>query len=136
MNCGAGIYGILINDSTLCNMLSNTTAIFSDLAPQRTLNPCIVFSESVGEFSDDHDGVSDLDINVVQVDVYANTVTERVNVSNRVRTLLDRYSGTINGIVIQSIQLIFSNPTIEPYKEENNKTIYRQSMDYKVRQLN
>ena len=134
MNCGAAIYGILKADSTLTGMLSIATAIYPDVAPQQAANPCIVYSESISEFSDTHDGVSHLDTNIVQIDIYTNTVAERISISARVRTLLDRYSGTMNSIVVQSIQLIYSLPTVEPYKDENNKTIYRQTMDFKLRQ--
>lgn len=134
MNCGAAIYGILKADSTLTAMLRTVTSIYPDVAPQQAANPCIVYSESVAEFSDTHDGVSHLDINIVQIDIYTNTVDERISISARVRTLLDRYSGTMNSIVVQSIQLIYSLPTVEPYKDEKNKTIYRQTMDFKLRQ--
>ena len=135
MNCGAAIYGILSADSTLTAMLSIATAIYPDVAPQRIANPCIVYSESIGEFSDTKDGVSHLDSNMVQIDIYTSTVAQRNSISARVRTLLDRYSGTVNSIVVQSIQMVYSLPTVEPYKDENDKTIYRQTMDFKLRQI-
>ena len=135
MNCGAAIYGILSADSTLTAMLSIATAIYPDVAPQRAANPCIVYSESIGEFSDTKDGVSHLDSNMVQIDIYTSTVAQRNSISARVRTLLDRYSGTVNSIVVQSIQMVYSLPTVEPYKDENDKTIYRQTMDFKLRQI-
>lgn len=134
MNCGAAIYGILKADSTLTGLLSVATAIFPDVATQGTLNPCIIYSESIGEFSDTKDGVSTLDVNVVQVDIYATTVDQRAAISSRVRTLLDRYSGTSNSIVIDSIKLIYSVPTVESYNDATDKKVYRQSMDFQVRQ--
>lgn len=134
MNCGAAIYGIISGDSTLTALLSATTAIFPDVAPQGTLNPCIVYSESIGEFSDTKDGTSTLDVNVVQIDIYSTTIVQRAAISARVRTLLDRYSGTSNSIVIDSIKLIYSVPTVESYNDTTDKKVYRQSMDFQVRQ--
>jgi hypothetical protein len=134
MNCGAAIYGVLKDDTTLTGLLSSNTAIFPDVAPQGTLNPCIVYSESIAEFSDTKDGVSTLDVNVIQIDIYSTTIVQRAAISSRVRTLLDRYSGTKNSIVIDSIKLIYSVPTVENYNDTTDLKVYRQSMDFQVRQ--
>ena len=134
MNCGVAIYGVLKDDTTLIGLLSSNTAIFPDVAPQGTLNPCIVYSESVAEFSDTKDGVSTLDVNVIQIDIYSTTIVQRAAISARVRTLLDRYSGTKNSIVIDSIKLIYSVPTVENYNDTTDLKVYRQSMDFQVRQ--
>ena len=135
MNSEAAIYGILSGDSTLTAMLANNTSIYPEAAPQGALNPCIVYSESSLEFNDNKSGVSHLDVNVIQVDVYASTISARNNIGLRVRTLLDRYSGTTNGINIQSIQLTYQFKTIEPMNDLKDAKIYRQTFDFKVRQI-
>lgn len=135
MNSEAGIYGILSADGTLTALLATTTSIFPELAPQSAANPCIVYSESTPEFADTKSGVSGLDTNVIQVDVYANTISSRNTIGARVRTLLDRYSGTVNSINIQSIQLVYSFKTIEQENDKNNLKIYRQTFDFRVRQI-
>ena len=135
MNSEAAIYGILSGDSTLTALLATTTSIYPDLAPQGAANPCIVYSESTPEFNDTKSGVSQLDVNLVQVDVYASTISARNNIGLRVRTLLDRYSGTTNGINIQSIQLTYQFKTIEPMNDNKDVKIYRQTFDFKVRQI-
>lgn len=132
MNIGAGIYGILSGDATLTAIVS--TRIYPDVAPQNADNPCIVFSEQTGEFSDTHDGGSHLDTNLAQIDIYTATITDRTTLSDRVRTLLDRYSGTVNSVVIQSMQLVYSFSTVEPQFDDNAKKVYRQTMDFRVRQ--
>lgn len=134
MNCGAGIYGILSGDSTLIALLATATSIYPDLAPQGAINPCIVYSESTPEFNDNKSGVSTLDVNLVQVDIYTTTILQRTNISSRVRTLLDRYSGISNSINIQSIQMVYSFSTIEPQTDKKDLKIYRQTMDFRVRQ--
>lgn len=130
MNAEAAIYGILSGDSTLTALLASTTSIYPEVAPQNAANPCIVYSESTPEYNDNMSGVSKLDINVIQVDVYAVTIAARNVIGARIRTLLDRYSGTMNSIKIQSIQLTFSFKT---YDEISNA--YRQTFDFRVRQI-
>jgi hypothetical protein len=135
MNCEAAIYGILHGDSTLIALLASNTSIYPEAAPQGALNPCIVYSESTPEFNDNKSGVSHLDVNIIQVDVYAATVAARNTIGARVRTLLDRYSGTVNSLNIQSIQLTYQYKTIEPMNDIKNVKIYRQTFDFRVRQI-
>jgi hypothetical protein len=74
-------------------------------------------------------------VNVIQVDVYANTIAARNNIGARVRTLLDRYTGTVNSVNIQSIQMVYSFKTVEPFDDKNAIKVYRQTFDFKVRQI-
>jgi len=134
MNAEAAIYGILSADATLTALLASTTSIYPEAAPQDSANPCIVYSESTPEFSDNKDSKSMLDINIIQVDVYAATVASRNAIGARVDYLLNRYSGTINSVNVQSVQLIYSYKTAEPIKDGDTKPIYRQTFDYKLRQ--
>lgn len=132
MNCEAAIYGILSADATLTALVG--TRIYPEVAPNGAANPCIVYSESTPEYSDNKDGVSKLDTNIVQVDVYASTAASRNTIGARVRTLLDRYSGAVNSIYVQSIQLAYSYKLIEPVNDVNDVKVYRQTMDFKLRQ--
>ena len=133
MNCEAAIYGILSGDATLTALVS--TRIYPEAAPQNAANPCIVYSESTPEFNDNKSGVSHLDVNLVQVDIYASTISVRNTIGARVRTLLDRYSGTINSINIQSMQCVYSFKTWEFENDKEDKKIYRQTFDFRVRQI-
>lgn len=131
MNAEAAIYGRLSEDSTLTALLASVTSIYPEVAPQNASNPCIVYSESTAEYSDNKDGASHLDTSIIQVDVYADTIAARNTIGARVRTLLDRYSGTVNTIVVQSIQLVYSFKT---YDSESRA--YRQTFDFRLRQVN
>lgn len=131
MNAEAAIYGRLSEDSTLTALLASITSIYPEVAPQNASNPCIVYSESTAEYSDNKDGASHLDTSIIQVDVYADTIAARNTIGARVRTLLDRYSGTVNTIVVQSIQLVYSFKT---YDSESRA--YRQTFDFRLRQVN
>ena len=130
MNTQAGIYSILTADSTLCAMLSTTTAIFNEVAPQGTDNPCIVFNESTPKTNRTKSGVSTLDEPNLQVDIYANTALARNNIAARVRTVLDGYSGTAESIVFQQIVFVSQYSNYDELSEA-----YRTSQDYNIRQV-
>lgn len=129
MNCEAAIYGILSVDATLTGLLATTKSIYPEIAPQGANNPCVVYVETTSEFSDSKSGVSKLDTNLIQIDIYADTIAERNVIGDRIRVLLDRYTGEVGGIKIQSIQLVYS---LKLYDGESRA--YRQTMDYKIRQ--
>jgi len=129
MNIEQGIYSILTADTTLTAMLSSTTAIFQEVAPEGTENPCIVFTETVNDTNPTKDGVSILDIPNLQVDVYANTISERNTIAARARTTLDGYSGTADGIVFDHIMF----QTIYKLYDDIAKC-FRASMDFQTRQ--
>jgi hypothetical protein len=131
MNSEAAIYGRLSSDATLTALLASTTSIYPEVAPQNAANPCLVYSESTPEYADTKDGKSTLDTSIIQVDVYANTIAERNNIGSRVRVLLDRFSGTVNSVAVQSIQLVYSFKT---YDQDSNA--YRQTFDFRLRQVN
>lgn len=127
MHVERAIYGILSGDATLTNLVGDR--IFTENATQETPNPCIVYTET-GTPNATKSGVSTLDEIMLQVDVYGDTPQSRNTVGSRVRFLLDRYAGTINGVVIQQID--FMNEW-KLYDDESNA--YRSSMDFTVRQV-
>jgi len=129
MNTEQGIYSILTSDSTLMAMLATTTSVFQEIAAETMARPLIVYTETTGEFSDTKDGVSTLDVPMVQVDVYANDITERNIIGARVRTILDGYRGTADGIVFDHIRLTYSLKLYDDIAK-----CYRQTMDFQTRQ--
>lgn len=130
MNTEAAIYGILSADSTLTGLLASVTSIYPEVAPQGAANPCIVYSEKTDEYTPTKSGVSKLDINTVQVDIYAATIALRNTIGARVRTVLDGYTGTVNSVNVQAVDIIYS---IKLY--DDISLCYRQSMDFRLRQV-
>lgn len=129
MNSEAAIYHLLSNDATLTAMLSTTTAIWPEIAPQGSANPCIVYQESTGETSETKDGVSHLDVQTVQIDVYADSATQRNTIAARVRTVLDGQNGTFSGIVVDSIIFTYGSKLYDDIAK-----CYRFTSDYQLRQ--
>lgn len=130
MNVQEAIYTVLTGDATLTAMLSSSTAIFNEVAPQDTPNPCIVFTESGNTFNATKTGVSTLDEPDLQVDVYADTAIVRNQIAAMVRTVLDRYSGTVGTIKIQQIDFVGYFNIYDDLAES-----FRCSQDYSIRQV-
>lgn len=129
MNSEAAIYHLLSNDSTLTALLSTATAIWPEIAPQGAANPCIVFMETTPEVNNTNDGVSELDVNNIQVDVYADSAAQRNTIAARVRTVLDGASGTYASIVVDSITFQYGLKLYDDIAK-----CYRFTSDYNLRQ--
>ena len=129
MNSEAAIYHLLSNDATLTALLSTTTAIWPEIAPQGAANPCIVYQESTIDTNNTNDGVSELDVQKIQVDVYADSAAQRNTIAARVRTVLDGQSGTFAGIVVDSIVFSYGDKLYDDIAK-----CYRFTSDYSLRQ--
>ena len=129
MNSEAAIYHLLSNDSTLTALLSSTTAIWPEIAPQGAANPCIVFMESTTDTNETNDGPSELDGLKIQIDVYADSAAQRNTIAARVRTVLDGQSGTFAGVVVDSIIFGYGDKLYDDIAK-----CYRFTSDYYLRQ--
>ena len=134
MNSEAAIYHLLSNDATLTAMLSTPTSIWPEVVPHGSIepeaaNPCIVYMETTPETNNTNDGVSELDVNNIQVDVYADSAAQRNTIAARVRTVLDGVSGTYGGIVVDSITFQYGLKLYDDIAK-----CYRFTSDYNLRQ--
>ena len=132
MNVGQIIYGVLSAASGVTALVS--TRIYPDMAPQNDTFPYIVFQKLQTKPTDTKEGVSKLDKILVQVDCYSNNYDNAHSLAAAVRTALDRYTGTINGHVVDRI--IFSNDSSGSPQDVPTSTgsmIYWASQDYEIR---
>lgn len=102
--------------------------VYHDDAPQKSVLPYVIVSESLIDTNDTKDGVSKLDIMGVQVDLYANDAMQRKNIWSKIEYALDRCSGRIEEVNIQSIQRL---PSYSSYDFEAKA--YARIGDFKVR---
>lgn len=126
---GDVIYTLLSNDSDVINLVG--TNIYPSLAIEDISYPYIVYDNIGNVPTDDKDGVSSLDTSTYDIEIYTKTLEELNDLSIKVRTVLDRYTGTVNSKVIQSIK----------YNDENtgyddNDRIYMKAQEYQIRFLN
>jgi hypothetical protein len=97
------IYSILFNDASVNAAVSGR--IYPNMALLGADYPLIVFSNPSSQPVPTKDSASVLDLHDIQIDIYSTTALEAGSVSSLVRSLLDRYTGTIEGHNIQGIQL-------------------------------
>lgn len=102
MSIGKAIYGILSANVGVSALVG--TRIYPDLAVQDTAFPFVVYQIEGTAPSDTKDGVSKLDMVDFSVMAYAKTYTSAQDIASACRTALDRYSGTVNAVNVDSIK--------------------------------
>tara|TARA_R110002012_G_scaffold157768_2_gene319005 strand:- start:1854 stop:2249 length:396 start_codon:yes stop_codon:yes gene_type:complete len=123
---GKAIYNILAGDSDV----NSITTRISPLIIGQTLDlPAVVYSVTDTDPNDTKNGVSLLDKIGVEIDSIAEDYSTAEDLASKVRTALDRYSGTANGVKIQSVQFVNESDILE--KVQNG--LYTITQDYKFR---
>lgn len=126
MIAGKALYYLLTNDAPISGLVS--TRVFPELADQEQAAPYIVYNIRSNDPSDVQGGPSALDTASVEVNCYAPTYAAAIELSDAVRTCLDRRSGTYSGVNVQSIQYI-----TEVMDFDEPQRLYRVMADYEVR---
>jgi hypothetical protein len=99
---GKAIYNLLSNDATVSGYVSNR--IYPFMAIEQVVAPYIVYTQETLEPHNIKDGVSPLDVITYHVEVWhENPETVKV-LADAVRDVLDRYSGTVQSLNIQSVK--------------------------------
>jgi hypothetical protein len=126
MIAGKAIYYLLTNDGPISAIVG--TRVFPEIADQEQTKPYVVYSIRSNDPSDVQAAPSALDTASVEVNCYALSYTAAIDLSDAVRTCLDRRSGTYSGVNVQSIQYI-----TEVMDFEEPQRLYRVMSDYEVR---
>ena len=126
MTEGKAIYSILSSDSDVNAIVG--TRIYPQVAAQGAAFPFLVYVLQDTSPSYTKSGVSTLD--EVRYDIVAacETYAQASDLTNKVRTALDRYTGTVAGVVIDSIQFIDLDADNDPATET-----YVTSSEYIIR---
>ena len=102
MNEGRAIYTILTEDAGVSAVVG--TRVYPQIAAQGAAFPFVVYVLQDNTPSDTKSGVSTLDEIRYDIVAAAETYTALSSLTERIRLALDRYSGTVSGIVVDSIQ--------------------------------
>jgi len=132
MKSGLAIYNILSGDADVSALVG--TRIFPNVAKNKTQFPFIIYDVNGEIPNDDKDGVSSLDIDGVMVSCYSKTYAEASDLARKMRTALDRISGTYGGVVIQSIKYNGYNDLFDD--DSGDGGIYRKALDFDIRIVN
>lgn len=126
MNEGKAIYSILAENSGVSTVVG--TRIYPQIAEQGAAFPFIVYVLRDIEPSDTKSGASTLDEIRYDIIAAAETYAALASLTERIRLALDRFSGTVSGIVVDSIQFTDLDVTNEP-----NTETYLSSSEFVVR---
>ena len=126
MNISKSIYNILKSDATVLSLVS--TKIYPLRTPQAIALPFLVYAIDSIDPTDTKDGASTLDIIDFDVRCYADTHAELSTLSEAVRDALDRYSGTDQSNIIQTI--VYQN---EADGYDNDSQTYYINLSFNLR---
>jgi hypothetical protein len=126
MIVGKAIYHLLTNATAITDIVG--TRIYPEVAQQDGDLPYIVYNITNNEPSDTKPEPSKLDTAGVEVNCYATSYSQAIDIAVAVRGALDRVKGTYNGVNVQSIQYI--NEVID---FDEPQRAYNISADYEVR---
>tara|TARA_R100001244_G_scaffold126111_1_gene96419 strand:- start:5201 stop:7144 length:1944 start_codon:yes stop_codon:yes gene_type:complete len=132
MDSGKVIYDVLKNDTDVSALVSSR--IFPNVAKNTTEFPFIVYDVTGETPTQDNDGVSTLDTDGVMVSCYCKTYAQASDLAKKIRTSLDRRSGTYNGVVVQSIKYNGYNDLFD--ENVSDEGVYRKALDFDLRILN
>ena len=126
MIVGKAIYYLLTNATAITDIVG--TRIYPEVAQQDGDLPYIVYNITNNEPSDTKPEPSKLDTAGVEVNCYATSYSQAIDIAVAVRGALDRVKGTYNGVNVQSIQYI--NEVID---FDEPQRAYEVTADYEVR---
>lgn len=124
---GKVIYGRLSTDEAITGVCGLN--IFPDIAPQNVQYPFVVYTIINSTPVDFKDGQSNLEEINVQIDVYTNNYETTQSLANNVRNRLDRFSGSVNGVSVQTITYVSSDSQV--YNADLN--VYWMSIDFNAK---
>ena len=136
MNVGDAIFGILNGDTDVSAIVDDR--IYPTRVSQGDAMPAISYSYVDNDPVNDKDGVSKLDTITIDIDMWADGGSDTgsgspyrdlVDLAGKVRTALDRFSGTNSGVVIDSIRF---DGQQELY--DNEADIHHISQQYSIRE--
>lgn len=104
---GDVIYNLLSNDATVSGLVG--LKIYPYIGMENIEYPYIIYDQTALTPTDTKDGVSELDTVSYDIEVYTKQPSELTTISNAVRDVLDRYNGTVNTKVIDSIRYVGEN---------------------------
>ena len=127
---GDVIFSLLSNDVDVAAIVG--TKIYQDLAIEDIVYPYIVIDQVNNDPTDCKDGASTLDTLEYDIEIYTKTRDQSTDLGVKVRLALDRYSGTVNSKVIQSVKYNNENSDYD----DSDGRVYLKVQSYSFRYLN
>jgi hypothetical protein len=107
---GKLIYSRLSTDGSITAYIG--TKIYPDITPQNVQYPFVVYTITNSLPVDYKDGQSNLEEITLQVDVYTQSYDDTQDLANLIRNRLDRFTGTVEGVEVQTIKYVSSDSQV------------------------
>lgn len=107
---GKLIYSRLSTDGLIMDYVG--TKIYPDITPQNVQYPFVVYTIVNSLPVDFKDGQSNLEEITLQIDVYTQSYDDTQDLANLIRNRLDRFTGTVEGIDVQTIKYMSSDSQV------------------------
>lgn len=107
---GKLIYSRLSTDGSITAYVG--TKIYPDITPQNVQYPFVVYTILNSLPVDFKDGQSNLEEITLQIDVYTQSYDDTQDLANLIRNRLDRFTGTVEGIDVQTIKYMSSDSQV------------------------
>jgi hypothetical protein len=107
---GKLIYSRLSTDGSITAYVG--TKIYPDITPQNVQYPFVVYTIVNSLPVDFKDGQSNLEEITLQIDVYTQSYDDTQDLANLIRNRLDRFTGTVEGIDVQTIKYMSSDSQV------------------------
>ena len=107
---GKLIYSRLSTDGSITAYVG--TKIYPDITPQNVQYPFVVYTIVNSLPVDFKDGQSNLEEITLQIDVYTQSYDDTQDLVNLIRNRLDRFTGIVEGIDVQTIKYMSSDSQV------------------------
>ena len=123
---GKLIYSRLSTDGYITAYIG--TKIYPDITPQNVQYPFVVYTITNSLPVDYKDGQSNLEEITLQLDVYTQSYDDTQDLANLIRNRLDRFTGTVEGVEVQTIKYVSSDSQV--FNAE--LSVYWMSIDFMI----
>ena len=123
---GKLIYSRLSTDGSITAYVG--TKIYPDITPQNVQYPFVVYTIVNSLPVDFIDGQSNLEEITLQIDVYTQSYDDTQDLANLIRNRLDRFTGTVEGVEVQTIKYVSSDSQV--FNAE--LSVYWMSIDFMI----
>ena len=123
---GKLIYSRLSTDGSITAYVG--TKIYPDITPQNVQYPFVVYTIVNSLPVDFKDGQSNLEEITLQIDVYTQSYDDTQDLANLIRNRLDRFTGTVEGVEVQTIKYVSSDSQV--FNAE--LSVYWMSIDFMI----
>ena len=123
---GKLIYSRLSTDGSITAYIG--TKIYPDITPQNVQYPFVVYTITNSLPVDYKDGQSNLEEITLQEDVYTQSYDDTQDLANLIRNRLDRFTGTVEGVEVQTIKYVSSDSQV--FNAE--LSVYWMSIDFMI----